>query len=308
MGRRTISNRWPKSASIEDHVASCDLCGVLWRRSQLVLDGRGMTVCPQHGSGADSFTLSMENQEAAEAWAQELASRPPRDRGGEYGPESIARDPLAIFGDAVVMQIDAELAVPDSSGRVTSYADTVSGITLTASTGLRFRLEDHTLGGNPVLSLGGDTSELVSPGGSPQQALPVTYWGLIRMDSFSAGDSMVRSQALANACTLATGLSGQTLTARSMAGSVPGPGPGNWMRVVASFSTTGTSITVADNMATGAAGAGTELNGIRFQRHATLEWSLHRFLVLSGIPTAEQLTEADGWIRSRSPGGVVIRL
>ncbi len=93
MGRRTISNRWPASASLEDYACKCDLCGAFWRRSQLVPDGRGMMVCPQHGSGADSFTLSMENQEAAAAWAEELASRPPRDRGGEYGPEEITPGP-----------------------------------------------------------------------------------------------------------------------------------------------------------------------------------------------------------------------
>jgi hypothetical protein len=38
-----------------------------------------MSVCPSHGNGADPFTLSMENQESAQAWADELASRPPRD-------------------------------------------------------------------------------------------------------------------------------------------------------------------------------------------------------------------------------------
>lgn len=79
MGRLTISGRWPSSASLSDYISECGLCGVPWRRSLLRYDSRGFLVCPQHGPGLDSAELSLLNAEGAEAWAEELASRPPRD-------------------------------------------------------------------------------------------------------------------------------------------------------------------------------------------------------------------------------------
>lgn len=79
MGRRTIGRHWPTSAPLLDYPSPCDICGAPWRRSLLRYDGRGMSVCPNHGNGADPFTLDQENLAGAQAWAEELASRPPRD-------------------------------------------------------------------------------------------------------------------------------------------------------------------------------------------------------------------------------------
>lgn len=97
MGRRTVSRRWPASAPLLDWLSQCDLCGVPWRRSLLRYDGRGMVVCPRHGSGLDPYTLSMENQVAAEAWAEELASRPPRDMPSYREPDDLT--PVAGYVD-----------------------------------------------------------------------------------------------------------------------------------------------------------------------------------------------------------------
>jgi hypothetical protein len=77
---------------LDDYIAKCDICGVPQRRSLLRYDSRGMTVCPSHGSGADSAELSEQNAIDAAAWADERAGAPPRDRPGEYGPENIVPD------------------------------------------------------------------------------------------------------------------------------------------------------------------------------------------------------------------------
>ena len=35
----------------------CAFCGVVWYRSQLTMDGAGMLVCPDEGTGRDEVTL-----------------------------------------------------------------------------------------------------------------------------------------------------------------------------------------------------------------------------------------------------------
>lgn len=42
---RTIGRHWPKGAR-GDYPELCTLCGVKWRRSQLIEDRNGFLVCP----------------------------------------------------------------------------------------------------------------------------------------------------------------------------------------------------------------------------------------------------------------------
>lgn len=43
---RTIGRHWPKSAPRGDHPVRCDLCGTVWRLSQLHRERSGLLVCP----------------------------------------------------------------------------------------------------------------------------------------------------------------------------------------------------------------------------------------------------------------------
>ncbi len=285
-------------------------------RSQLRLDTRGLTVCREHGDGSDVAELSMLNAEAAEAWAQELASRPVRDRGGEYGPEHIARDPRVIFGALpIIFDMDPTSVALTTDGLVTSLPDAAGGaITLAAQggyDGLRFRLQDHSLQLNPTLGLEGTgvvghtmRSTVAS------SALPVTYWGLAICHKWAASSAFIRSNG--NACVLGTGAASQTFTLRNgstTATEVAGPGQGAWFRFVATFKAGGSTLRVGENSMTADVGAVAMSNLLDFIAvpggGGGPQLRFARFLALSGEPTTEQLDEADSWVRSRAGGSIV---
>ena len=64
---RTIPRHWPASAPRGDYRETCDICGALWRRSQLRRDGEGRLVCPDEGDGLDARTLDAQNEAYARA-------------------------------------------------------------------------------------------------------------------------------------------------------------------------------------------------------------------------------------------------
>ena len=61
---RTIGNHWPRSAPLGDYTATCDYCGVPYRRSQLRYDGDFKLVCPDEGEGMAVGELDEANREA----------------------------------------------------------------------------------------------------------------------------------------------------------------------------------------------------------------------------------------------------
>ncbi len=62
-----ISRHWPKRALKGDFSANCDICGVLWRRSELTRKADGLLYCPDDADGRDAVTLNDLNARAAEA-------------------------------------------------------------------------------------------------------------------------------------------------------------------------------------------------------------------------------------------------
>jgi len=75
---QTIKRKWPGYASPGDYQCMCDICGVHWRRSQLVRRRDNLLVCPDDVMGADPITLSLANAAAAKRHARVR----PRDGGG----------------------------------------------------------------------------------------------------------------------------------------------------------------------------------------------------------------------------------
>jgi hypothetical protein len=73
-----VGRHWPKRAPRGDFSAECDICGVVWRRSQLELKADGFLYCPDDVSGRDIVTLNEGNVAAARA--REMAV--PRESGG----------------------------------------------------------------------------------------------------------------------------------------------------------------------------------------------------------------------------------
>lgn len=143
MGRVTIPARWPSSAALSDYASNCGICGVPWRRSQLRYDTRGHLVCPNHGSGRDPAELSLLNAESAAAWAEELASRPPRDEPLEREPGDLEPEASSFIDindpslptwvaptRALVNRWRASSGVTtNAAGGVTAWADSVGGRT-----------------------------------------------------------------------------------------------------------------------------------------------------------------------------------
>lgn len=75
----TIGKRWPRTAPYGDIVVMCDICGVNYRRAQLVKRGDGLWACSGPGTTndaeeVDAVTLSREN--AAGARRQQPAGGP----------------------------------------------------------------------------------------------------------------------------------------------------------------------------------------------------------------------------------------
>ncbi len=283
-------------------------------RSQLRLDTRGLTVCREHGDGSDVAELSMLNAEAAEAWAQELASRQPRDRGGEYGPERIARDPAIIFAGAeVLFDADATRATVAAGGYVTALSDAAgSGETLVpygGYEGFHYAI-DKNLGaeGLPSLGLVGSSGEGMLASGVVA-SLPVTYWGLIRVSNWATGDAFLRSNVgVTHGCTLATGDTMGRYKIRNgvaIATEAAGPGPGDWFRFTAIFVAGASQLRVGPNAFTADVGALT-LDGLELMASPGIgvgvQWWFHRLLVLNGVPTETMLDEADEWVLSRVGG------
>ena len=62
-----VSRHWPKRAPKGDFSATCDICGVLWRRSELTRKADGLLYCPDDVAGRDTVTLNDLNARAAEA-------------------------------------------------------------------------------------------------------------------------------------------------------------------------------------------------------------------------------------------------
>jgi len=311
---RTIGTHWPESAPLWDYVATCDICGVKWRRSGLQYDSRGFTVCPKHGRGADPVELTEENAQHALEWARELAEHPTRDRGGEYGPERIARDPRVIFSD-VLFDVDATTVTANAAGLVTSITDAAgSGQALTPSviTGVRLTQHDASLNELATLVLAASVA-----GGmrnlSVSHALPVCYWGLAKVSGWFGGDPLVRSATASGSifgCTFATGNPGSSFTVRdgvAPAGSVAGPGGQTWMRFFARFSAGQAELRIGGRSMLENVGS-LPLVGLELRAgpgSSSPSWELHRMLVLTSVPTEAQLDEADMWVRSRAPGRVV---
>lgn len=80
---RTIGHHWPTSGPKGDYVATCDYCGVAWRRSQLRKMRDGNLACPDEGPGRDALTLSEGNARGA----ANLGRGGPAHRDGGYYEE-----------------------------------------------------------------------------------------------------------------------------------------------------------------------------------------------------------------------------
>lgn len=89
MARTTVGKRWPKSAPYGDIVVMCDICGVNYRRSQLIKRADGFWACTGPGTDNDASELS------AVALDQANAAMTPRgihgsEEGGSYSkPDSV---------------------------------------------------------------------------------------------------------------------------------------------------------------------------------------------------------------------------
>lgn len=79
----TVGRRWPGSAPKGDYACLCDICGVRWRRSQLVEMADGLLYCPDDADGRDPVTLG--KLEAANAkQAGTLKPKPNPEGGGSF--------------------------------------------------------------------------------------------------------------------------------------------------------------------------------------------------------------------------------
>jgi len=170
---RTIGTRWPRSAPLYDHQASCAYCGVPWRRSQLRKDRSGLLSCPDEGDGLTALECDLE----AARNARDGIPRPPPQDGANvdrYPPREMFtyNNPLTRFGDDLVGWYQP----------LTGYVTTVgTGITAIAD---RSRRGNHLAGGipgfnlfRPVLSVDADLGiPVASLGGllSPSGLLGVT--------------------------------------------------------------------------------------------------------------------------------------
>lgn len=80
----TIGRHWPKTAPRGDFVCLCDICGVRYRRSQLVRKPNGRLACT--GPGTLNDASGRDEVELAEVTGNLLdhTNYPPQD-GGNYG-------------------------------------------------------------------------------------------------------------------------------------------------------------------------------------------------------------------------------
>lgn len=92
-----IGRQWPKRAPWGDFSAECDICGVLWRRSQLIRKADGFLYCPDDAAGRDVVTLNEGNAAAA----AQLRIAPPREDGGTFRQDV---DPSSVVDVATVVE------------------------------------------------------------------------------------------------------------------------------------------------------------------------------------------------------------
>lgn len=85
MSQRTITRHWPRSSPQGDYQATCDYCGVQWRRSQLRRDASGLLACPDDQPGLDAVSLSKGNAEAMSLGKRRVVSR---DGSNWDGPQT----------------------------------------------------------------------------------------------------------------------------------------------------------------------------------------------------------------------------
>lgn len=74
---RTIGRHWPTKSPRGDYQAMCDICGAMWRRSQLTRKRDGYLYCPDDVRGDDAVTLAEAN--SAPDWQMRSGHR-----GGHY--------------------------------------------------------------------------------------------------------------------------------------------------------------------------------------------------------------------------------
>lgn len=68
---RTIPNRYPYDSSVANKRSMCDVCGVMYYRTDLVRGEDGLLHCPNHLED-DYVALSEENASWAEAYESEF--------------------------------------------------------------------------------------------------------------------------------------------------------------------------------------------------------------------------------------------
>jgi hypothetical protein len=121
----TIGRHWPRSAPRGEYTALCDVCGVLYRRSQLIRKPGGGLACSGPGTlddarGRDEVELSRANAAAMTAAAARRRSRP-KLRGG--ASESSESTPETILGSALHTWLlpSRHHAMIDHENRVTEW-------------------------------------------------------------------------------------------------------------------------------------------------------------------------------------------
>ena len=100
MGEQTIGRRVRPGLPRGDFHCHCDICGVLWYRSQLRRDGAGRLVCPDEGDGLDAVTLSRLDAEALRRYS-DRRPRTKRDGRPQQPEGEFYTSPLSIVGETV---------------------------------------------------------------------------------------------------------------------------------------------------------------------------------------------------------------
>lgn len=92
---RTVGRRLPPGHTPGGFNAYCDICGVLWPRSQLRTDASGSLVCPDEGSGLDEVALAKADARAL----QRFQHGRPKQTGRPQHPEGeLYENPVSIAG------------------------------------------------------------------------------------------------------------------------------------------------------------------------------------------------------------------
>lgn len=97
---RTIGKDWPKSAAPGDYAAACDICGAMYRRSQLVRMRDGNLACTGSGTNDDAKGRDAVTLDALNATRRIRPRRP--HRGGKPDPVEPPPFPFVRRGGNVV--------------------------------------------------------------------------------------------------------------------------------------------------------------------------------------------------------------